>query len=188
MRFCRSITARSNAGAFLLLAAQGQVVDAQGRQAPEFASLFPQAADTPKPDRPEIALKIRGLGLTHVSTVRFTPHPGLSQAVVTTWCGVVVREGSAPAKPIVTIGVASTEALSCDGLAEIGDVSSAAVPARLGLVYRTRSANAVSLTPLIVVRDSRSGEWRIDQTLSDEISQQRGKASLKAIRGFLSKH
>lgn len=188
MRLRRSFIARSLAGGLVLLAADGGSLDAKAGHAPEYASLFPQAAGAPIPDRREVAFKIQGLGQVHVSAVRFAPKPGLSQAAVTTWCGLVVKERSAPAKSFVTIGMASTETLSCDGLAEIGDVSSPVVPARLGLVYRTRSANAVSLTPLVILRNASTGAWEINQSSSEAISQLRGKASLKLIRRFLAKH
>jgi hypothetical protein len=112
---------------------------------------FADAGSRPRLDRSAQAFTLADGTKVELSSWRFEPAPGRSKARNTYWCGVAV-DGEA----LTVIGVGLTETVSCDGLADAG-----ALPkGRIGLIYRTSSPNAQSLTSVILTKVG--GTWAVD--------------------------
>ena len=179
-------SSRPAAACALLCAAAVFPASAKQPARPDFAALFPQAADAPHVDRDGVSVRWSRRGSVRVDMVRFTPQPGLSQAVATSWCGITLSRPHVSSQAVITIGAGVTQALSCDGIADIGSASSKRGPARIALVYRTRSPNAAALTPVIVSLLPNGGIWQVDEVLSDKAGQLPGSISLSRLRRFLA--
>jgi hypothetical protein len=134
------------------------------------APRFRDAAGAARLDRAPQALVLTNGHKVDVSSWRFEPAPGRSEARNTYWCGVQVD-----GRPLTVIGVGSTETLSCGGLAEIGALSKG----RIGLIYRTSSPNAASLTSVILTEAA--GAWAIDEKATERLSET-SPATLAALR------
>lgn len=147
--------------------------------------LFPDALTAPVPDRPPVTIRLGGNEDVLVTSVRFEPRPDRTQARNVFWCGVTVAEAGAAAQPIVTIGTGNTEALSCDGMAEIGEVPGPKDGRAIGVVYRARSPNTEVLTAIILVRRGADRTWVLDENLSERMVQRPGLLSLSGIRAAL---
>ena len=131
---------------------------ASGESASHAPPPFADAAGPVRLDRAPQAVTLDGGRMVELSSWRFEPAPGRSELRNTYWCGVGV-EGQA----LTVIGVGHTETVSCDGMADAG-----AVPGgRIGLIYRTSSPNAQSLTAVVVVKAE--GAWAIDEPATERL-------------------
>lgn len=133
-------------------------------------AVFADAAGPARPDHAPQALVLTGGRKATLSSWRFEPAPGRSEARDTYWCGVQL-DGQA----LTVIGVGVTEAVSCDGLAAAGAVSKG----RIGLIYRTSSPNADSLTAVVLA--PAGGAWAVDEDLTERLSET-SPATLAALR------
>lgn len=131
---------------------------------------FPDAAGPARPDRAAQALVLTDGRKAELSSWRFEPAPGRSEARNTYWCGVQL-DGQA----LTAIGVGATEAVSCDGLAAAGAVSKG----RIGLIYRTSSPNADSLTAVVLT--PAGGAWAVDEDATERLLET-SPATLAALR------
>ena len=119
---------------------------------------FADAAAAARLDRAAHSVTLDGGRTVELSSWRFEPAPGRSEMRNTYWCGVGV-EGQA----LTVIGVGQTEAVSCDGVAEAG-----ALPGgRIGLIYRTSSPNAESLTAVVLTKAGAA--WAIDERATERL-------------------
>jgi hypothetical protein len=134
------------------------------------AAQFPDAAGAAKLDRAAQALTLSDGQTVELSSWRFEPAPGRSEARNAYRCGVQV-EGNT----LEVIGVGQTEALSCDGLAAVGAVSRG----RIGLIYRASSPNAASVVAVVLTRNA--GAWVIDERATEHLSDV-SPATLAAMR------
>jgi hypothetical protein len=169
-----------------LLSRTACIGNTQELTATEIRELFPSAAATPKADHAPVTVKLGKEDSVALTPVRFAPAPGQSQAVNTNWCGVILRSPGFPPQGTVTIGTGSTEALSCNGVDEIGVVPASGSSARIGLIYQTTSPNASSRTPVILVRDPKSRRWTVADELSEKMAELPGRASLASLRRALA--
>jgi hypothetical protein len=151
-------------------------------------ALFPEAKPPLKPDGAPRTIALTADTTLELTDLRFAPRPGLSEAVDTTWCGVVLRSAGRPAQGLITIGTNDTEALSCGGLSEAGAVPRDGPVLRIGLVYRTFSPNAAVATPVVLARDPATLTWSIDTSLSEHLAEQGEQATLARIRRDLGSH
>lgn len=165
--------------ALALLAAPGAAA------AEDLQGLFPDAAGPPVLDR-SVAVRLGGGRTVRLASVRFAPAPGRSEAVNTTWCGLVVQAAGRADQGVVVIGAGPTEALSCDGLKDAGPLPPSGGSPRIGLVYKTSSPNAAGLTPSVLVWERASGQWRQDERATDRLSGLAGAPTLDRMRAALS--
>jgi hypothetical protein len=142
--------------------------------APDLTTLFHDADKPAQPDGTPVTLHTDGIAVV-AQSVRFSPRPGLTDARNTLWCGVTLETDGQARQVITTIGTGDTEALSCDGLDQIGTLSSKGGHARLALLYRTRSPSASGLTPIVL---SKSNGWTIDEAASRRMAELPGKLTL----------
>jgi hypothetical protein len=143
-----------------------------------WADLFPDAREPLKPDGDTRRVSLGGTDAIEIQPVRFTPLPGHSVALNTTWCGVVLRDPSGAAQGVVTVGTGITDVLSCSHLLEAGALPAAGGVARLGLVYRTASPNAAVVTPIVLARPGPGAPWAVDADVSQRLTLLPGTASL----------
>ncbi|MFL5286863.1 MAG: hypothetical protein ACJ8AW_39305 [Rhodopila sp.] len=168
-------------GFILLSVLPGCAADDAGAR----AILFPDAQGPLKPDGDARRVSLGGTDTIEIQPLRFTPLPGHSVALNTTWCGVVLRDPSGVAQGVVTIGTGITDVLSCGHLLEAGALPPAGGVARLGLVYRTASPNASVVTPVVLARPGPGAPWAVDADLSQRLTLLPGTASLARIRQAL---
>ena len=134
---------------------------------------FADAAGPARLDCSAQAFTLADGGEVELSSWRFEPAGGRTEARNTYWCGVAV-EGQV----LTVIGVGFTEAVSCDGLADAG-----ALPkGRIGLIYRTSSPNAQSLTSVVLTKGG--GAWAVDEGATERLLVP-SPATLAAMRKVL---
>ncbi|WP_144404613.1 hypothetical protein [Belnapia sp. F-4-1] len=123
---------------------------------------------------------VRGVTLS-LLPVRFAPRvPSFPNQQ--RWCGVAV-DGAGAVESFVTLGTDWTEAVSCNGLREAGEVPAVGGVPRFALVYEASSPNTVLRVPVIL-------RWEAGRAVLDaEASQRVGEAgrggSLERIRAAL---
>lgn len=131
---------------------------------------FPDAAGPARLDRAAQAVVLTDGRKADLSSWRFEPAPGRSEARNTYWCGVQLD-----GQTLTVIGVGATEAVSCDGLAAAGAVSKG----RIGLIYRTSSPNADSLTAVVLT--PAGAAWTVDEDATERL-EETSPATLTALR------
>ena len=178
--------ARLGAILVVLLAGISSLGSAQSSKL-DVSVLFPDASPPIRQDGEPRPLKSHEAIDIVLVSYRFKPSLGLSEAIDTTWCGMVLRDARRPPVGLVTIGKGFTEALTCIGLSEAGTVPSLGDVARIALVYRTASPNAAGSTPVILIRDPSSHVWSIDTALSQQLAEDAEPATLASIRRALSR-
>jgi len=137
------------------------------------AAQFADAAGPASLDRTVRLAAGGGTQATIITSWRFEPATGLTEARNVAWCGVQLD-----AQTLTTIGRGATEAVSCEGLADAG-----ALPdGRIGLIYHTASPNARSLTAVVLVRGGQA--WRVDEAATERL-QDLAPANLSAVRQAL---
>lgn len=78
-----------------------------------------------------------------------------------------------------TLGAGDLDAYDCRELVEFGALPADGAMPRIGLIYRTGSANAAFNTALILIR--RSGEWQLDSDSLGRYDDTPAAASLAAL-------
>jgi hypothetical protein len=119
---------------------------------------FVDAAGPARLDRSLKAVRLDHGRNVELSSWRFEPAPGRSAARDSYWCGVAL-EGQA----LTVIGVGPTESVSCAGLAEVGPLPKG----RIGLIYRTTSPNADSLSAVVLTKTG--SVWSLDERATERL-------------------
>ncbi|WP_236037784.1 hypothetical protein [Belnapia arida] len=122
----------------------------------------------------------RGVTLT-LLPVRFAPRvPGFPNQQ--RWCGLAIG-GAGATESLVTVGTDWTEAVSCDGLREAGEVPAAAGVPRFALIYAASSPNAAARVPVILRWEA--GRAVLDAEASQRVDEAGQGGSLERIRAAL---
>ncbi len=178
---------RSRLSLLTVLACLGvacQTMPARSTAPDDLAAMFPAAQAPISADR-TLSVAMSSGGMT-LASYRFSPKPGQSSHFNAMWCGLTLQAKDHVAQAVVTIGQGDFETLSCDGLAQAGAMPAKGTAPRLGLIYRTRSPNFASTTPVVLVDNPGSG-WTVDDSVNPALNALTKTPTLPLMRQALTR-
>ncbi len=133
-------------------------------------------------------IRHRGKTVTHVVPLRGYVLSGTASGVPMYQCGARLQTASVPAQSLILVGVASTEALSCDGIKAFGAVPAPSGVDRIAFIYRGSSPNARGVNTVVIVEsNSATTVWSVNDALSHKLDQRGNLTSVPAIRAYLAR-